>query len=92
MEDLIIFGLASFAVVVAIRVACQSAGILGIWLLLHKPVSCDLCLSFWASLALHLIGCTLPTEYGGYTALVAPVFAAAGVSVLALKLKEWIER
>lgn len=84
LVDILIIGFAAFALVVAIRVALQSAGLIGFGLLLRKPFSCDLCLSFWATVALMLCERGLPDGLTVFPWAV-PAFASTGIAVLLVK-------
>ncbi len=75
-SDQIAMGLAAAGIVMIIRAVVPT-----MWLL-HKPFSCDLCMSWWSSVALSMWA--FFGEYGSLLG-VTTLLGSVAVSVLALK-------
>lgn len=76
LEQQIVMGLSAAAIALIIRALVPT-----MWLL-HKPFSCDLCMSWWSSVALSMWA--FFGEYGSLSS-VSTLLGSVTVSVLALK-------
>lgn len=77
----VVGGLAAAGLTAAIRVGVQDH--IGEAWLLRKPLSCDLCMSFWGSVA-AVGGFALSESVSLISAMLA-VFGSVGVSLVAVK-------
>ena len=77
----ILVGLAASGLTAVIRAVVQE--VRPLWLL-HKPLSCDLCMSWWSSLAI-----TVPSTLAGELTVhqsVVTVLGGVGVSLVSVKV------
>ena len=80
LTSAILFGLFAAGLAMVVRAVVPT-----LWLL-KKPLSCDLCMSWWGSLVSWVLGtCNERCQTGGW--IQAPLFIGAAVAVSVLTLK-----